>query len=51
MTKKEIAEKTIEWTKIKVRLALKDDIKFYYNEREIWWASLGFNIGHEQKGY
>jgi len=43
--------KFIEWTKLKIRLHLKEDSAcFYYHEREIWWASLGVNIGYEQDG-
>ena len=26
------------------------DKEFYFHEREIWWTSLGLNIGHEQDG-
>lgn len=39
----------IEWTKLKVRLHI-DERVFYFREKEIWWASLGANIGHEQNG-
>ncbi len=42
-------EEFIDWTKIKIRLNLKTDLVYFY-EREIWWASLGFNIGYEQDG-
>jgi mRNA interferase MazF len=27
-----------------------DDTDFFFHEREIWWTSLGLNIGHEQDG-
>ncbi|OGY42782.1 MAG: hypothetical protein A2Y67_03560 [Candidatus Buchananbacteria bacterium RBG_13_39_9] len=40
----------IEWTKLKIRIHLAPDKKFYFHEREIWWASLGINIGFEQDG-
>ena len=40
----------IEWTKLKIRIYLSSDIKFYFKERQIWWASLGANIGFEQDG-
>ena len=39
-----------EWTKQKVRIHSSDDIDFYFHEREIWWSSLGKNIGFEQDG-
>lgn len=29
---------------------MQDDPDFYFHEREIWWASLGANIGFEQDG-
>jgi mRNA interferase MazF len=31
-------------------LYLRDDRIIFYKQREIWWASLGINIGHEQNG-
>jgi len=41
----------IEWTKLKIRLHLKPINKsLYFKEREIWWASLGINIGFETDG-
>lgn len=43
--------KFVEWTKLKIKIHLKEiGGKFYYHEREIWWASLGVNIGFEQDG-
>ena len=45
-----IAEKFINWVKIKINIHTNNDINFYFHEREIWWASLGANIGHEQDG-
>lgn len=39
-----------EWTKLKVRLHISDSINLYFKEREIWWASLGLNIGSEENG-
>ena len=39
----------VEWTRLKIKLHTVDrDI--YFREGEIWWASLGVNIGHEQDG-
>ncbi|MBU1164563.1 type II toxin-antitoxin system PemK/MazF family toxin [Patescibacteria group bacterium] len=40
----------IEWTKLKIRIISNKDISFYFYEREIWWASLGCNIGFEEDG-
>ncbi|MFA6410847.1 MAG: type II toxin-antitoxin system PemK/MazF family toxin [Candidatus Buchananbacteria bacterium] len=41
----------IEWTKIKIRLHLSQaKEKLYFKEREMWWASLGMNIGYETDG-
>lgn len=39
----------VEWAKLKIRLDLKDK-GIMFGEREIWWASLGMNIGFEQNG-
>lgn len=38
-------KKFIDWTKLKIRLHLKNEIGIYFYEREVWWASLGVNIG------
>ncbi|MDD2785727.1 MAG: type II toxin-antitoxin system PemK/MazF family toxin [Patescibacteria group bacterium] len=47
----ESLNKFIAWTKIKIRLHIKEPpTKLYFYEREIWWASLGANIGYEQDG-
>lgn len=40
----------VEWTKIKIRIESGGDTRFYFHEREIWWASLGSNIGFEEDG-
>ena len=41
----------IAWTKLKIRLHLKPDKQIvYFNEREVWWTSIGMNIGHEEYG-
>ena len=42
--------KIVDWTKIKIRIELGNDTRFYFHDREIWWASLGSNIGFEQDG-
>lgn len=40
----------VEWTKLKIRLHFESKKIVYFYEREIWWASLGENIGFEQNG-
>jgi len=42
-------EKFVQWTKIKIRIHMEEK-RVYFCEREIWWASLGVNIGYEQDG-
>lgn len=49
MNNKEGVEKFIEWTKLKIRLHISLH-EIYFREGEIWWASLGVNVGHEQDG-
>jgi len=39
-----------QWTKLKYKLQIRNDAPLYFNKREIWWASLGANIGFEQNG-
>ncbi len=51
MENPEYLEQFISWTKIKIRLFLKPNKhEIYFNEREIWWAHLGVNVGYEQDG-
>lgn len=38
-----------KWNKIKKRIDSERSPKFYHT-REIWWSSLGVNIGFEQDG-
>jgi len=38
-----------KWHKVKDGL-IKSDKKVYFHEREVWWCSLGKNIGFEQNG-
>jgi hypothetical protein len=42
----------VSWTELKVRIHLNDIKKqeLYFYERQVWWASLGQNIGSEQNG-
>jgi len=46
---KEVAEKFVSWIKVKIEahFSVKD---FNFSERQIWWASVGQNIGVEQNG-
>lgn len=37
------------WNKEK-KLLHKNEQRPFYHEREVWWVSLGMNIGHEQDG-
>lgn len=39
----------VDWTKLKIQLHQSDTIH-RFDEREIWWASLGINIGTEENG-
>ena len=47
---KEILIKFAQWTKLKFKLQTGKNIDFYFREREIWWASIGANIGFEEEG-
>ncbi len=41
------------WNGLKKELEYTDkvlDREFFFHEREIWWTSLGLNLGHEQDG-
>jgi len=40
----------IEWTKLKIRIHISPEKELFFHEREIWWASLGVNVGYEQNG-
>ncbi len=41
----------VKWTKLKLKIHNKpDDNTVFFQEREIWWVSLGINIGSEQNG-
>jgi len=40
-----------QWNKLKKNINdLEKPKDFYFHEREIWWCSLGVNIGYEQDG-
>ncbi|MBI5229979.1 MAG: type II toxin-antitoxin system PemK/MazF family toxin [Candidatus Magasanikbacteria bacterium] len=42
-------KKFIAWTRLKIKINVTERV-FYFREGEIWWASLGANIGHEEDG-
>lgn len=40
-----------KWNELKKKLQISEKAKdFYFREREIWWCSLGVNLGFEQDG-
>jgi len=46
---KEVAEKFVSWTKLKIKIHISER-RFYPREKQIWWVSLGQNIGTEVNG-
>ena len=51
MTEDSILIRFVQWTKLKIKLHLSNKEKeLYFREGEIWWASLGANVGHEEEG-
>lgn len=40
----------IEWTQLKIQLEETKKHEIFFCEREIWWASIGSNIGFEEDG-
>ncbi len=45
----EIIRKFIDWIKLKTKIHLSEKMR-YPKERQIWWASLGQNVGVEING-
>ena len=45
-----IIKQFIDWTKVKTKIHLCKPANVYFNERDIWWASMGLNVGFEVKG-
>lgn len=43
-------KKIVEWTKLKCHIQASPERVRYFKEREIWWASIGANIGSEENG-
>lgn len=40
----------VAWIKVKVRIHISDNSAISFKQREIWWASVGLNVGYEQNG-
>lgn len=38
-----------KWNELKKRIHINNENKFYH-EREVWWCSIGVNVGFEQDG-
>jgi mRNA-degrading endonuclease toxin of MazEF toxin-antitoxin module len=45
----EIIQKFKEWFKLKIKLSFKED-SLVFKQNEIWWCSLGLNLGEETYG-
>lgn len=45
-----VEEDYIEWARFKYRLQRGDRPQVYFREREVWWTSIGLNIGDEEYG-
>lgn len=39
-----------EWHKKKTNIEHSNDVRVFFHEREVWWCSLGANVGFEQDG-
>ncbi len=39
-----------EWHAKKTEIEGADDIRLFFHEREVWWCSIGHNVGFEQDG-
>lgn len=39
-----------EWINLKIRINSSDISNVYFRERQIWWVSLGKNVGSEENG-
>lgn len=46
---KEVTERFVNWTKVKIKAHF-SVADFNFSERQIWWASVGQNVGVEQNG-
>ncbi len=43
-------QRFLDWASKKVKIHFSDRGELYFEEREIWWASLGENVGSEVNG-
>jgi len=43
-------QRFLDWASKKVKIHFSDRGELYFAEREIWWASLGENVGSEANG-
>jgi len=46
----ETLKQIIIWTKLKCRIQSDTENEVHAKEREVWWASIGANVGSEQNG-
>lgn len=44
-----MAKDFTKWHKLKIKLEEKKRI-YFFHEREIWWCSIGVNLGYEEDG-
>ncbi len=44
------AELIKDWSLLKIKIHFSSLNKKYFLEREIWWAGIGSNVGHEEDG-
>ena len=45
----DVAKKFLDWIKVKIFIHISDR-EIYFKDAEIWWASIGHNIGTESNG-
>lgn len=46
---REVAQAFVAWTKLKIKIHFEVN-KFYPRERQVWWVSMGQNVGVEING-
>jgi mRNA interferase MazF len=39
-----------DWCQVQIDIAASSGEKKYFQERDVWWASIGINIGDEENG-
>ncbi|MCR4311174.1 MAG: type II toxin-antitoxin system PemK/MazF family toxin, partial [Candidatus Taylorbacteria bacterium] len=47
---RDVLREFVTWTKLKAKLHLSNTDELYFKNREVWWASVGLNVGFEVKG-